>query len=83
MTELYLTCEMYIVYVDTTRIWDSPYSGQIRLTGSEYSNQGLLEIYCNRQQGTVCDNWSGATDALVTCRQLGYNYYCTYSTLPP
>ena len=82
MTELYLTCEMYIVYVDITRIWDSPYHGQIRLTGGKYSNQGLLEIYCNGQWGTVCDDFFGATDAQVTCKQLGYNYYYTYDTLP-
>ena len=44
---------MYIVYVDTTRTWDSPFSGQIRLTGGKYSNQGLLEIY---QRFTVMEN---------------------------
>ena len=78
----FLNCVTFIVYVDTARIWDSPYSGQIRLTGGEYSNQGLLEIYCNGQWGTVCDDSFGATDAQVTCRQLGYNYYYTYDTLP-
>ena len=50
---------MYIVYVDTTRIWDSPFSCQILLTGGKYSNQGLLEIYCNGEWGTACDGSPG------------------------
>ena len=75
---------MYIVYVDATRIWDSPYPGQIRLTGGKYSNQGSLEIYCNGEWGTVCDDSDsfGFKEAIVTCRQLGYNTYYTYRTVP-
>ena len=73
---------MYIVYVDTTRIWDSPCPGQIRLTGGKYSNRGLLEIYCNGEWGTVCDGLLSPLVAQVICRQLGYNSYYTYDTLP-
>ena len=75
---------MYIVCVDTTRIWDSPYPGQIRLTGGKYSNQGLLEIYCNGEWGTICqDSGSfGFLEAITSCSQLGYNAYYTLWTVP-
>ena len=66
---------------DSTRIWDSPTSGQIRLTGGNFSNQGLLEIYCNGEWGTVCDDGFSSTEALVACRQLGYNDYYDYDHL--
>ena len=67
--------------IDTTRIWNNPYVGQIRLSRGMYSNQGLLEVYCNDQWGTVCDDTFGSTDASVVCRQLGYNTYYDYDHL--
>ena len=69
-----------IIITDSTRIWDSPSSGQIRLTGGEYSNIGLLEIYCNGEWGTVCDDGFYGTEAQVACRQLGYNDYYDYES---
>ena len=66
---------------DSTRIWDNPFPNQIRLTGGEYSNEGLIEIYCNGQWGTVCDDSFGLTDARVYCNQLGYNDYTDYDHL--
>ena len=63
---------------DTTRIWNNPYSGQIRLQGGIYSSYGRLEVYCNGQWGTVCDDTFGSTDARVVCRQLGYSDYASY-----
>ena len=44
----------------------------VRLTGGDYSNQGLVEVYCNGQWGTVCDDYFTTTTAQVVCRQLGY-----------
>ena len=64
-----------------TRIWDSPYSGQIRLTGGSSVNQGLVEVYCNGQWGTVCDDGFGQTDANTVCRQLGYERARNYDHL--
>uniref|UniRef100_A0A1X7VF72 SRCR domain-containing protein n=1 Tax=Amphimedon queenslandica TaxID=400682 RepID=A0A1X7VF72_AMPQE len=66
----------------TTRIWSSPYTGQLRLTGGNYTNEGLIEVYCNGAWGTVCDNTFSATAARIVCRQLGYNSYYRYNTLP-
>uniref|UniRef100_A0A1X7TIM3 SRCR domain-containing protein n=1 Tax=Amphimedon queenslandica TaxID=400682 RepID=A0A1X7TIM3_AMPQE len=59
----------------TIRIWNNPYPGQIRLQGSIYTSYGRLEVYCNGQWGTVCDDTFGAADAKVVCRQLGYSHY--------
>uniref|UniRef100_A0A1X7VEB2 SRCR domain-containing protein n=1 Tax=Amphimedon queenslandica TaxID=400682 RepID=A0A1X7VEB2_AMPQE len=66
--------------VNTTRIWNNPYPGQIRLQGGNYSSYGRLEVYCNGQWGTVCDDTFGPTDARVACRQLGYSDYDSYFT---
>ena len=74
----------HISYIctDITRIWNSnPYSGMIRLQGGTNSNQGRVEVYCNGQWGTICDDGFGSTDAESICKQLGYNYYYNYNHL--
>ena len=63
------------MFVDSTHIWDNPYNGQIRLQRGTYSNQGLVEVYCNGEWGTICDDSFGYNEARVVCRQLGYNDY--------
>ena len=80
-----VSINIFITYnfcTDTTRIWNSnPFNGMIRLQGGNYSNQGRVEVYCNRQWGTICDNGFGSTDAQTICKQLGYNYYYRYDHL--
>ena len=71
----------FLFFSDSTRIWDDPSSGQIRLSKGQYSNQGLLEIYCNGEWGTVCDDGFDSSAALVACKQLGYNDYISYDSL--
>ena len=67
---------------DTTRIWNSHlFNGMIRLQGGNYSNQGRVEVYCNGQWGTICDDGFSSTDAQTICKQLGYNYYYRYDHL--
>ena len=67
---------------DSTRIWNSnPYPGMIRLQGGNYSNVGRVEVYCNGQWGTICDDGFGSTDARTICKQLGYNNYYNYDHL--
>ena len=74
---------LWVIYgiIATTRIWDSPSAGDIRLTGGNYSNEGLLEVYCNGEWGTVCNDTFGETEATVACRQLGYNKESDYDHL--
>ena len=80
-----VSMNIFITYhfcTDTTRIWNSnPFNGMIRLQGGNYSNQGRVEVYCNGQWGTICDNGFGSTDAQTICKQLGYNYYYRYDHL--
>ncbi|XP_019859785.1 PREDICTED: neurotrypsin-like [Amphimedon queenslandica] len=66
---------MYLsVLLDVTRIWNSnPYAGMVRLQGGNYSNEGLVEVYCNGQWGTICSTGFGTSDANTICRQLGYD----------
>ena len=70
-----------IIILDTTRIWSTPYDGEIRLQDSQYTSQGLVEVYCNGQWGTVCDDGFGSTDANTVCRQLGYTGAARYNSL--
>ena len=51
----------------------------IRLWGGAYTNEGLLEVYCNGLWGTVCDDGFDNDDAVTVCRQLGYNNYVFFS----
>ena len=71
----------FSLYADSTRIWNSPYNGQIRLTGGTTVNQGLVEVYCNGQWGTVCDDGFGQAEADTVCRQLGYERAYDYGHL--
>ena len=57
--------------------------GEIRLNGTYAYNMwsGRVEIFLSGEWGTVCDNGAGNNDAIVVCRQLGYNVYSKWSDL--
>ena len=53
----------------------------IRLQGGNYSNAGRVEVYCNGQWGTICDDGFGSTEAKLICKQLGYTDFVHYNHL--
>ena len=53
----------------------------IRLQGGNFSSQGRVEVYCNGEWGTICDDGFGSTDANTICKQLGYTGYVRYDYL--
>ena len=65
----------------STRIWDNPYQNQIRLSQGAYTSHGLVEVYCNGQWGTVCDDFFYQTEADTVCKQLGYTGAARYDNL--
>ena len=77
-----LLCHSTLLLTDETRIWDSnPFPGMIRLQGGKYVNQGRVEVYCNGQWGTICDDGFSSNDARTVCKQLGYTSYSNYDHL--
>ena len=66
---------------DFTRIWDTPFSGMMRLRGGTFTNQGLVEVYCNGQWGTLCNADFDSSDVTTLCNKLGYDDYSNYSHL--
>lgn len=48
-------------------------NGDIRLAGGTTQYEGRVEVCINQIWGTVCDDFWGAPDARVACRQLGYS----------
>ena len=79
---LIFSLALVVFVTDTTRIWNSnPFSGMVRLQEGSYPNQGRVEVYCNGQWGTICDDGFSSTDARTICKQLGYNNYYKYDHL--
>ena len=58
-------------------------SGDIRLVGGSYAWEGRVEIYLNREWGTISDQQHRVRDAHVVCQQLGYDIRCELLTTYP
>ena len=59
--------------IDTTDYYGvGQFDGMVRLRGGSIQSEGLVEVYCNGQWGTVCDDQFGPNEADTVCRQLGY-----------
>jgi hypothetical protein len=66
-------CPSYCIVKGSVPAWNNPFPGMVRLTGGAYSSQGLVEVYCNDQWGTICDDGIDDDEADTICLQLGYN----------
>ena len=65
---------LLLITLDSTRIWDFPFNGMVRLQDGEFVSEGRIEVYCNGQWGTVCDTGiTFSSDLDVFCQQLGYS----------
>lgn len=56
-------------------------TGDIRLIGSSQVNEGRVEVCRNNVWGTVCDDFWGAEEASVACRQAGFSRFGAVSRL--
>lgn len=54
----------------------------VRLTGGQYVSEGLVQVYCNGQWGTMCDDGIDDDEADTICIQLGYNKAFNWDNLP-
>ena len=53
----------------------------LRLIGGSYITDGRVEIYCNNEWGTVCDDGVSRIEADTICRHLGYSESVRYDHL--
>ena len=76
----YIVINSVHVVLLTLMLYSLCTDGAVRLVSSSYYSQstssggsaGRLEVYHNRQWGSVCNSGFSQTDANVVCRQLGY-----------
>ncbi|XP_067928280.1 deleted in malignant brain tumors 1 protein-like isoform X2 [Watersipora subatra] len=69
VNDVLLSCEKNVT--DVPDVTEMHVNGDIRLKGEPH--RGVLEYYWDGAWGSVCDDGWDNNDAIVACRQLGYN----------
>ena len=64
---------MILVFITLSYLLTVCNNGAIRLIGGSTQYEGRVEVCLNQVWGTVCDDFWGAVDARVACRQLGFS----------
>ena len=64
---------MYVLY--TFNLGEEVHEGDIRLVGGKYLWEGRVEIFLSGVWGTVSYDGAHRDEAVIVCRQLGYNTY--------
>ena len=72
------------IIIDSSRILENPFTGQVHLAINVTVNEGLVEVLCNDrfgrgEWGRLCQEDFTQTDADTTCRQLGYHSAYQYN----
>ncbi|XP_011406026.2 PREDICTED: neurotrypsin-like [Amphimedon queenslandica] len=73
------TCQQNFVTLYCNSTNNPPYDGQLRLLYGTTSSNGLVQVYCSGQWGTVCGRYFTPDAAHLVCRQLGYTSAKSYS----
>ena len=53
----------------------------VRLSKGDYISEGLVEVYCNGEWGTICDDGIDDDEADTICVQLGYTKASSWDNL--
>lgn len=76
---MYIWLHYFLLPSASTNIWASPYDTQIRLTEGTFVTDGLVEIYCLYEWGTINRDGFDQLDADTICKQLGYTEASAYN----
>ena len=77
MQQIYFNFASYAVYATCLFCTPDCTNGQVRLMNgtapADGQREGRVEICYNDIYGTVCNDFWDELDAIVVCRQLGFN----------